>query len=189
LDWRSKELKRVLLLTGSPGVGKTTVLVRVVDGLKSKGHSVGGMISREVRSGGSRVGFEIKSLTGNELGWLAHVDGKHGPQVGKYSVNLSDLNRVGVVAIVEAVERCQAVAIDEVGPMELFSGDFRRAVETAIRSRKLVVATVHWREREFLNSTLRNVEGVEWFEVAMNNREELHETILKEAIGYLTSQA
>ena len=40
--------KRVLLLTGVPGVGKTTVLIKAVDALKAKGISVGGMISREV---------------------------------------------------------------------------------------------------------------------------------------------
>ena len=51
--------KRVLLLTGSPGVGKTTMLLRVVESLKAKGYGVGGMISREVRSDGARVGFEV----------------------------------------------------------------------------------------------------------------------------------
>jgi nucleoside-triphosphatase len=42
--------KRIFLLTGSPGVGKTTLLLKVVEALRAKGYSVGGMISREVRS-------------------------------------------------------------------------------------------------------------------------------------------
>jgi nucleoside-triphosphatase len=185
LGLRLTELKRILLLAGSPGVGKTTVLVNVVEGLKSKGYSVGGMLSREVRSGGNRVGFEILSLTGNQRGWLAQVDQNQGPQVGKYRVNLFDLDRVGVVAVAEAVDSCQVVAIDEVGPMELFSDSFKKAVAKAIQSEKLVVATVHWRQREFLISTLKDIQDVEWFEVTMNNREKLHELILKEAIDFL----
>ena len=42
-------MTRVMILTGAPGVGKTTVLTKTVDALKAKGVSVGGMISREVR--------------------------------------------------------------------------------------------------------------------------------------------
>jgi nucleoside-triphosphatase len=67
-------LKRVILLTGNPGIGKTTVLVKIVDALKTKGYRVGGMISREVRSSEVRIWFEIRSLDDEEHGWLAHVD-------------------------------------------------------------------------------------------------------------------
>ena len=64
-------MTRVLLLTGAPGVGKTTVLTKTVDALKAKGINVGGMISREVREGGVRVGFEILDLSSGKRGWLA----------------------------------------------------------------------------------------------------------------------
>jgi nucleoside-triphosphatase len=181
-------LKRILLLSGSPGVGKTTVLVRVVEGLKSKGYSVGGMLSREVRSNGNRVGFEILSLMDSQRGWLAQVDQKEGPQVGKYRVNLFDLDRVGVAAIAEAVDRCEVVAVDEIGRMELFSAGFKEAVTRAVQSKKLVVATVHWRERGFLISVLDKIDDVQWFEVSMDKRERLHELILKEAIDFLESR-
>jgi nucleoside-triphosphatase THEP1 len=40
--WRIKRLeKRVFLLTGQPGIGKTTVLVIVVSNLRGRGVSVG----------------------------------------------------------------------------------------------------------------------------------------------------
>lgn len=181
-------MKRILLLTGSPGVGKTTVLVRVVEELKSKGYSVGGMISREARSSGNRVGFEILSLMNNQRGWLAQVDQTQGPQVGKYRVNLFDLDRVGVAAIAGAVDTCQVIAIDEIGPMELFSDSFKEVVIRAIQSKKLVIATVHGRERQFLISTLKETEDAEWFEVSMDNREKFYELILKEAVDFLESR-
>ncbi|MGB9756831.1 MAG: nucleoside-triphosphatase, partial [Candidatus Bathyarchaeales archaeon] len=128
--------KRVLLLTGSPGIGKTTVLLKVVEALKGKGYSVGGMISREVRSCGARVGFEILDLCSNRRGWLAHVNQKVGPQVGKYRVNLNDLDGVGAEAILKAVRECDVIAVDEIGPMELFSERFRVAVGKAFESGK-----------------------------------------------------
>lgn len=130
--------KRVLLLTGNPGVGKTTVLIKIVDSLKTEGISVGGMISREAREGNARLGFEIIDLTNNKHGWLSHINQKTGPQVGKYHVNLEDLENIGAKAITEAVDRREVVAIDEIGPMELLSQKFKQAVKQALESQKLV---------------------------------------------------
>jgi nucleoside-triphosphatase len=181
--------KRVLLLTGSPGVGKTTVLLRVVESLKSKGYSVGGMVSREVRSRGSRVGFELLDLSSDRRGWLAHVNQKSGPQVGRYRVNLEDLDCVGVEAIVKAAENFDVVAIDEVGPMELFSEKFRKAVETAVESRKLVVGVVHWKARNRLIDEVKGREDTEIITVTSENRNGLHKSIVEKAVEFLMTGA
>ncbi len=135
--------KRVLLLTGAPGIGKTTILIKTVEALKAKGVGVGGMISREVREGNLRVGFEIIDLTNGKLGWLSHINQKDGPQVGKYHVNIGDLENIGAKAIIDATEKCTLVAIDEIGPMELFSQKFKQAARQALESKKLMIAVVH----------------------------------------------
>jgi nucleoside-triphosphatase len=177
--------KRVLLLTGSPGVGKTTVLLRVVEALKAKGYSVGGMMSREVRSCGARVGFEILDLGGGRRGWLAHVSQKSGPQVGKYRVNLEDLNGIGVEAILAAVERFDVVAIDEVGPMELHSEKFKDGVKRALESRKLVVGVVHWNARDRLVDEVKKREDAEIVTVTHENRDKVHQIITERAVEFL----
>jgi nucleoside-triphosphatase len=132
--------KRILLLTGSPGIGKTTTLTNAIELLKAKGVSVGGIVSREVREGSARVGFEIVDLTSGKHGWLAHVNQQGGPQVGKYHVNLEDLEGIGAKSIIEATEKCSVVAIDEIGPMELYSSKFKQAVKQAFDSGKPVIA-------------------------------------------------
>jgi len=177
--------KRLLFLTGSPGVGKTTVLMRVVEALKAEGYSVGGMVSREVRSCGARVGFEILDLGSGRRGWLAHVNQKSGPQVGKYRVNLGDLDGIGVEAIVRAFENFDVVAIDEIGPMELFSERFRDAVRRAVESGKLVVGVVHWRARNKLIDDVKAREDAEVYLVTWENRDRLHEVIVEKAVGFL----
>ncbi|MEM3673782.1 MAG: NTPase [Candidatus Bathyarchaeia archaeon] len=180
--------KRIFLLTGNPGIGKTTVLLKVVEDLKTKGYSVGGMISREVRSRGARVGFEILDLSDGKRGWLAHINQKTGPQIGKYRVNLEDLNSVGAEAILKAIKECAVVAIDEVGPMELFSEKFREAVERAVESGKLVVGVVHWKARDKLVENLKEREDVEVIAVTYENRDRLHQTLIEKAAKVLASK-
>ncbi len=171
--------KRVLLLTGVPGVGKTTVLIKTVEALKTRGVSVGGMISREAREGGERVGFEILDLTNGKRGWLAHVNQKIGPQVGKYHVNLCDLESIGSEAILEASEKCALVAIDEIGPMELYSPKFKQTVKQAFVSGKLVLAVVHAKAKDPLIAEAKQREDAEIIQVTKENRDALPETLRK----------
>ena len=138
---------------------------------------MGGMISREVREGGARVGFEILDLSSGRHGWLAHVKQKNGPQVGKYRVNIEDLNAVGAQAIIEAVEKCEVIAIDEIGPMELFSKRFKDAVRKALESHKLVLAVVHWKAQNTLINEAKKREDAKITSVTLENREGLHEQI------------
>jgi nucleoside-triphosphatase len=173
--------KRILLLTGAPGVGKTTLLIKTADALKAKGTRVGGMISRDARQGSVRVGFEIIDLTNGKRGWLAHVDQKNGPQVGKYHVNLEDLENIGVKAIAEAVEKCAVIAIDEIGPMELFSQKFKQAVKEALESKKSVLAVVHAKAADPLINEAKQREDVETFTVTLDNRNKLAEELTEKA--------
>jgi nucleoside-triphosphatase len=169
--------KRVLLLTGAPGVGKTTVLTKAVEALKAESVTVGGMISQEAREGNVRVGFEVVDLTNGKHGWLAHVNQKSGPQVGKYRVNIEDLENIGARAITEAVEKCSAVAIDEIGPMELFSQKFKQGVTKALESEKLVLAVVHAKARDSLINYAKQREDAELFTVTLTNRDSLPEKL------------
>jgi len=159
--------------------------MKTVNALKERGICVGGMISREVREGGTRVGFEILDLSSGRRGWLAHVNQKAGPRVGKYRVNIEDLNTVGAQAITEAVEKCEVIAIDEIGPMELFSERFKEAVRKALESHKLVLAVVHWKAQDALINEAKRREDAETTSVTLENRESLHKQIIGNAIKIL----
>ncbi len=176
-------MKRVLLITGNPGVGKTTVLVKTVEILKSKSHSVGGMMSREVRKKETRVGFEILDLQTHKRGWLAHVGQKTGPQIGKYQVDLNDLETIGANAILDAVENSEIIAIDEIGPMELFSEGFKKAVREALESNKTIIAVVHARANDKILREAKSREDAEIFTVTTENRDRLSEKIAAEVSG------
>jgi nucleoside-triphosphatase len=174
-------LKRLIFVTGRPGIGKTSVLLRAVNVLKTRGYKVNGMVSREARKGGVRVGFEIADFETGRRGWLAHVNQSTGPQVGKYRVNLEDLKVIGASSILNAVADADAVVVDEIGPMELFSTAFKEAVAQAIRSEKLVLGTIHHRAKDLLITAIRARKDAEILEVTCENRGELHNLIVKRA--------
>ena len=144
------------------------------------------MISRDVRASGSRVGFEITDLNNGNKGWLAGLHQERGPQVGKYRVNIDDLNSVGVKAIMEACEKLDVVVVDEIGPMELFSEKFREAVKKAVESKKLVVSTIHWKMSGELIDSIKKREDAEIHILTNENRDHVLEEIVREALDFLS---
>ena len=177
-------LKRIILVTGPPGIGKTSTLRRAVKELK-RNYTVGGMISREVREGGVRVGFEIMDLSTGQRGWLAHVNQPEGPRIGKYRVNLTDLDAIGAASILGALQNADILAIDEVGPMELTSQAFSNALIRAVESSKPMLGTIHYGLRNSLISSIKEREDVEVLKVTYENRESLHNLIADKINEYL----
>jgi nucleoside-triphosphatase len=131
-------MKRVYLLTGRPGTGKTSLIKQAVAGMRGK---AGGFYTEEMRSQGVRQGFRLVTLDGQEV-ILAHININSPYRVSKYGVNIDSLDRVGVSALHNAVQQCDLVVIDEIGKMELFSADFRRAVSQMIDNGKLILGTI-----------------------------------------------
>jgi nucleoside-triphosphatase len=160
-----------VLLTGRPGCGKTTLIKRVVNHLPRR---AGGFYTEEIRDGGTRAGFKIVTLDGEEA-VFAHGDfaAAGGPdRLGKYGLDLSALESVGVEAIREAVRARQLVVIDEIGPMEIRSTIFRDAVNEALDSELLVLATIFARPLPFTNA-IKSRPNVTLIEVRSDNRERL----------------
>ncbi len=178
-------MKRLILITGQPGIGKTTVLLQIVDALKVKGYKIGGMVSREVREDGTRVGFEIVDLKTDQKGWLAHVSQPVGPKISKYCVNLSHLDAIGAGSILNAVANADVIVVDEIGPMELFSPAFKEAVSRAVESEKPVLGTIHYRARDPLITAIKAREDAEILEVTQKNREHLHNLIIDRVVQFL----
>ena len=83
----TRVMARALLLTGRPGVGKTTVITAVARAL---GERAAGFYTEEIRDRGKRQGFRLVGLCG-EQATLAHVRLKRRghPCVGRYGVDVA----------------------------------------------------------------------------------------------------
>lgn len=177
--------RRNIFLTGPPRIGKTTVVLKVINGLRERGVRVGGMISQEILERGVRVGFKIVDLLNGVEGILAHINRDSGPQVGKYRVCLEDLENIGAKAILDACEKADVIVIDEVGPMELYSDAFKSAVLRALGSGKIVLGTIHWKAKTSFTEMIRRREDVRIVEVRYENRNILPRIILEGILGRL----
>ena len=132
-------MKRVYLLTGRPGTGKTRLIKEAIAGV---GNKAGGFYTEEIRSsGGVRLGFRLVTLDGQSA-ILAHVNIQSRYRVGKYGVDIESLDRVGIPALQRAAQECEVVVVDEIGKMELFSNSFRETVLQIIKSGKKVLGTI-----------------------------------------------
>ncbi len=151
-------------------------------------HSAAGFYTEELRSskGGGRLGFDVVTLDGRR-GPLARV-GRPGPQVGKYAVDLSSFQDIGVRAVEAGLRELDTLlVIDEVGKMELLSAAFVTLLERAFRSPNPLLGTILHRVHP-LADRFRRAPGVELIPVTRQNRDALPAELARKILN-ATSRA
>jgi nucleoside-triphosphatase len=139
------------------------------------------VISKEIREGSERVGFELINISTGDRGVLAHIKAL-GPSIGKYKVNLKGIEEVAAHSIEEALTKKNILIIDEIGPMELLSKRFVDAVDRAFEDDVNILATIHFRSNHPLVLKLKQSREVELIVMDLKNREEVFQKILKRII-------
>jgi nucleoside-triphosphatase len=159
---------KAFLITGAPGSGKTTVIRKVISQLTC---AAGGFYTQEIREGSRRVGFKLVTLEGREA-TMAHVDFPKTFRVGKYGVDLTAIDGLGVRSLHKAVSQGGVVVIDEIGPMEVLSERLREAVLEALKSDVLVLGTIARRRFSFAKS-VRALPNIEIYEMDRSQGERM----------------
>jgi nucleoside-triphosphatase len=168
-------MKKNLLLTGNPGIGKSTVIKKAVSGLK--GREPRGFYTEEIREAGVRKGFNIITIDGKK-GILAHCQMKSPYRVGKYGVSINDLERLAVPAIRPSGNPDSIIIIDEIGKMECYSKPFVEALYCALDSDNQVLGVIK-KKGGALVKEIKLREDVELIEVTLENRDELPNQIVR----------
>ncbi len=166
-------------LSGLPGVGKTTTLIRTIKMLEEEGFIVGGMITEEVKEGNRRVGFYVLDWANQRREIFAHRDFESRYRVGPYGVNIEVLEEVGVKALEEAMEKADVIVIDEVGKMEVESKKFVAVVREILEMDKHMILTLHKKSRNPLLQEIRRRDDIRMLEVTPINRNLLPFKIVK----------
>ena len=163
----------MLLITGNPGSGKTTVIRKVAAALS--GRRLGGFCTEEIRVGGDRRGFRLATFDGRER-VMAHVDFPGPHRVGKYGVDVSVIDALADSALAEK-DGAEVYLVDEIGKMECMSGTFVAAMRRLLDSGKLVVATIARKGGGFI-AEVKERKDVEVWEVTRANRDGMPKEVL-----------
>jgi nucleoside-triphosphatase len=163
------------LLTGHPGVGKTTIIKRLIEKLKIP---AGGFYTDEIREDNMRMGFSIVTLSGFK-GVLAHRNFKSRYRVGDYGVGVHTLNRAGVREIELCLMEKKVIVTDEIGKMELLSPQFQEVVWKALDADNPVLGTITLARHPFVEK-IKARDDVKIYEVTKQNREEVFKALRKE---------
>lgn len=175
-----------ILITGPPGVGKTTIIKTVHDKLKQTAKDskaiIKGFYTAEIRQAGDRVGFKIDGFSTNQEGIIAHtslIDSKI--SVGKYRVDVKAFEKVALPEMKDGT----IYVIDEIGKMECFSSAFVKRMDELLESEDVaVVASIGQKGEGFIQEAKKK-SGVKLIEVSKSNRNTVPENIIKLLTPYL----
>ncbi|MBN2517717.1 MAG: AAA family ATPase [Candidatus Altiarchaeota archaeon] len=153
-----------IIITGQPGVGKTTVCERLILILKKNGLRCGGVLSPWVPEG-----FDIVDIQTGEARPFARL-GK-----GEVTVGSFVFDRKGVDFALGALENsrdCDVIFIDEIGSLELRGGGLMPAVKLlAASDTPLIIISRSWLSNQV--KELLSKRTFLTFEATEANREDL----------------
>ena len=166
-------MEKNIIITGLPGVGKTTLIKGILHEIRSLNPI--GFYTEEIREKGIRKGFSLISVTG-EKSILASENIPSRFRVGKYGVDLVNFeNFIGNIPFRDPAN--SLIIIDEIGKMECFSKLFTDLVMELLSSNKLVVATVALKGTGLI-AQVKSRQDIELIEITTDNRNYLLPSIL-----------
>jgi len=166
-----------ILLTGPPRCGKSTLIEKIIRQLDKP---LTGFFTREIRVRGQRVGFSIVTLNGKE-GNLARAGIESPTRVGKYGVNLDDLDRIAVPSMFPS-RSDEIVVIDEIGKMECLSPLFRETLPKILDSKNQVIASIAQKGSPFIQK-IKKRPDVLLVSVSEKNRDSLVVSLIRAIKG------
>ena len=177
-------------ITGLPRSGKSAVLDKVVSMVidehkanprrSTSGSSViGGMRTEAIIENGERVGYACIDIETGERGVMAHREIDSRNRILGYGIDPSEIDRIGVPAIQNAVGNCEILVVDEVGKFSVESEGFVDVVRAALEYDMPTLLTLHKKSRHPLLQDIRRRDDGRILEVTPVNRALLPYKILK----------
>jgi len=165
--------RKNILITGLPGIGKTTLIKQIVYELTR--YRPRGFYTEEIRHKEERKGFQLVSLDGRRS-MLAHVFIDSPYQIGKYRVDISAFDSF-LDSLDLGASEGGIVIIDEIGKMECLSVKFVRSIQELLDSNNIVIATIAHTDGG-IKGKIKERDDVALFKMNLENRDVLKDEII-----------
>jgi len=166
-----------ILLTGHPGVGKTTMLKGIIG--RYPHLAMSGFYTEEIREKGIRLGFKAVAMDGSSA-VFAHRNFQTGPEhrVGQYGVNPEVLETLVLAHLSPQRKVAHLVIVDEIAKMELLSMPIREGLLQALDSDCPLLGTISLKGTGFIKQ-VKQRDDVELFKITTENRNVLGEQVCR----------
>jgi nucleoside-triphosphatase len=168
-----------LVVTGDIGVGKTTACENLVEAIRSRGLSCGGVLQPAIMENEVKVGSNIVNLTDGSSTVFARLKKTApfgGVEVGKYMISNEGI--AFAVSAINSALTSDVLFIDEIGPLELsLRGGFMGVLMKVVSVDGIHVVVV----RKKLVSSFRGLFpelDFKVFEVNLENRNSISKKII-----------
>lgn len=166
----------IILITGRPGVGKSTLIQKVIDGYAGPAFWV---VTAEIRDAqGARVGFRAENSS-KQTETISHkTDIQSTAIIGQNAVDLDAIDKMFGRVLQEASNTKRLILIDEIGPIQLLSNTFANALADTFNraSQTDMIATIHYSDPRL--EAYRSSKEAWLFTANLTNRDVLGQLII-----------
>lgn len=177
-------MRKNIILTGLPHSGKSTLLFNLLTKISNRKNA---LITKEFLKEDKRVGFVMNTpipfdSINATSSVIAHVDFSKKNQVGKYGVNVDEIDFWASKYLIYLDKISHAYSgefsknvnfLDEIGQMQLFSKVFKTLIQKILYSQKTSIVTISSVYNDEFTHAIRKRRDIILLEVTPENRDEL----------------
>ena len=176
-------MSNVTLLTGPPGIGKSTALRKIAESFKLD--AITAIVSSEIREDGKRQGFQMEVLGTGQRGLLASPNVESDVRFGtllpdgrrRLGVTFDFLDGTACPELRRGISRKSLLLVDEIGPMQASSALFRSIIEEVFEKRYPLVASIAQSDDPWI-SNVRDQSGAALLVLDRWNRDLITEALV-----------
>ena len=168
-----------ILIRGKPGIGKTSVIKKLLPKLEEKIENIVGFYTEEKREFNKRTGFDIVEINGERIP-LARIDSPKRTKIGRYGVFVENIDIVSE-RFLKRVRYCKHKStifiVDEFGKMEFLSLRFVELTKEIFTKDCNLIGTIPVYPIKYLQPFLTS--DIHLLEINQYNRDLIPAEILK----------
>ena len=165
-----------LLILGESKIGKSTILKKIINNLKSKEYNVGGFITKPKKLHKNEFGFDMIDLTTLNQVYYASNNFNIGPKIDQIRVSINELSEFCKNRLYPAIPVSDVFILDKISKMELCSNSIKEYIYNLISIPKPVIGVIDFFIHDKVLDQVRRSTS-DFIEVTIENRDMLPDKI------------